>query len=92
MDGDSLLDLLLGSPNDIIDLGSNLLDLLLSIETLSNLLVGLNETLELLLEAVILIIEVGHVLVKGIDLRLKVNLVPHHLLGVLLQSIDFISD
>lgn len=45
----SLLNLMLGSPDDIVDLGPDLFDLLLSIEALSHLLVSLNETLKLLL-------------------------------------------
>ena len=59
---------------------------------MSHLLIGLDEALELLLEAVVLIIEVSHVLVKGINLGLEVDLVLHHLLGVLLESIYFVSD
>jgi hypothetical protein len=89
--GDSLLDLLLGSPDDIVNLGSNLLDLLLPVEALSDLLISLNEPFELLLEAVILIVEICHMLIEGIHFGLQVNLVSHHLLWVLLQSVDLIG-
>ena len=90
--GNSLLNLLLRSPNDIIDLGSNLLNLLLSVKPLSNLLISLNETLKFLLEAVVLVVQVGHVLIEGINLGLEVNLISHHLLGVLLQSVDLVGN
>jgi hypothetical protein len=88
----SLLDLLLGSSDHIIDLGSDLLNLLLSIEALSDLLISLDETFKLLLEAVILIVQVGHVLIEGINLRLEVDLVSHHLLRVLLESVDLVGN
>jgi len=89
---DSLLNLSLRSLDNIVNLGSNLVNLLLSIKTLSNLLISLDESLKLLLEAVILVIEVGHMLVKSIDFRLEVDLVSHHLLGVSLQPIDLVCD
>ena len=78
--GDSLLDLLLGSPDDIVNLGSNLLDLLLPVEALSDLLISLDEAFELLLEAVVLIVEICHMLIEGIHFGLQINLVSHHLL------------
>ena len=87
---DSLLNLNLRSPDDIVDLVSNGLDLLLSIETFSNLLIRFNEWFELLLKAVVLVIEVGHVLVECLNLSLKVNLILHHLLWVSLESIDLV--
>ena len=80
MSGDSLLDLLLGSPDDIVNLGSNLLDLLLPVEALSDLLISLDEAFELLLEAVVLIVEICHMLIEGIHFGLQINLVSHHLL------------
>ena len=58
---------------------------------MSNLLISLNKALELFLEAVVLVVQVSHMLVKSIYFGLKVNLVSHHLLGVLLQPIDLIS-
>jgi hypothetical protein len=64
---DSLLDLLLGSSDHIIDLGSDLFDLLLSVETMSDLLISLDETFKLLLETVVLIVQVGHVFIEGIN-------------------------
>jgi hypothetical protein len=63
----SLLNLLLGSSDNIVDLGSDLLNLLLSIETLSDLLVSLDETFKLLLEAVVLVVQVGHMFIEGIN-------------------------
>jgi hypothetical protein len=39
-----------------------------------------------------LVIQVSHVLIKGINFALEVNLVLHHLLGVLLQSVDLIGN
>jgi hypothetical protein len=51
----------------------------------------LDETFEFLLEAVVLVIKVSHVLIKSINLRLEVNLVSHHLLRVLLQSVDLVG-
>lgn len=59
---------------------------------MSHLLISLDESLKFLLEAVILVIQVSHVLIEGINLRLEVNLVSHHLLGVLSQAVDLISD
>jgi hypothetical protein len=80
------------SSNNIIDLGSDLLDLLLSIEPLSYLLISLDESLKFFLEAVILVIQVGHMLIEGINFRLEVNLVSHHLLRVLSEAIDLVID
>lgn len=88
----SLLNLLLGSSDHVVNLGSDLLDLLLSIETLSDLLVGLDETFKLFLEAVVLVVQVGHVFVEGINFGLELNLISHHLLRVLSKSVDLISN
>ena len=44
------------------------------------------------MKAVVLVVQVSHVLVKSINFGLEVNLVSHHLLGVLLQPIDLISN
>lgn len=56
------------------------------------MLISLDETFKLFLEAVVLVIKVGHVLIKSINLRLEINLVSHHLLGVLLQSVDLVGN
>ena len=64
---------------------------MLSVKALSNLLIGLDKTFELLLEAVVLVIKVSHVFVESINLRLEINLVSHHLLGVLLQPVDLVG-
>jgi hypothetical protein len=64
---DSLLDLLLGSSYHVIDLRSDLFNLLLSIETMSDLLISLDETFKLFLEAVILIVQVGHMFIESIN-------------------------
>ena len=63
----------------------------LSIQSLSHMLVSLDESFKFLLEAVVLVIQISHVLVKSIDFSLEIDLVSHHLLGVLLQSVDFIG-
>lgn len=55
------------------------------------MIVCLNELLELFLEAVVLIIQVGHVLVKGIDLGLQLDLIFEHLVGVLLQTVNLVA-
>jgi hypothetical protein len=89
--GYSLLDLVLGSPDHIVDLRPDLLNLFLSIEALSHLLVGLDETFELLLEAIVLVVQVGHMLVESIDLGLELDLVSQHLLRVLLELVDLVS-
>ena len=39
-----------------------------------------------------MVVQVGHVLIEGINLGLKVNLISHHLLGVLLQSVDLVGN
>ena len=52
----------------------------------------LNESFELLLEAVVLVVEVGHVLVKSINLSLQLYLILVHLLRVMLESVDLIPD
>ena len=64
----SLLNLSLRSLDNIVNLGSDLVDLLLSIKSLSDLLISLDESLKLLLETVVLVIKVCHVLVKSINL------------------------
>lgn len=63
----------------------------LPIQSLSHVLVSLDESFKFLLEAVVLVIQISHVLVESIDFSLEIDLVSHHLLGVLLQSVDFIG-
>jgi len=70
----------LTSPDDIINLASDGLHLLLPIKSSPNLLIGFNETLQLLLQAVVLIVQVSHVLIKSIYLCLQLNLILIHLL------------
>lgn len=65
---------------------------MLSVEVHSDGVVGLHELFELLLEAVVLIIQVRHVPVECIDLSLQVQLVLHHLFRMLLQPIQFVTD
>lgn len=89
---DSLLNLVLRSPDDIIDLASDLLNLSLTIKSSSHLVVSLDKALKLFLQTVVLVIEIGHMLVKSINLSLEINLVPQHLIGVILKSIKLITD
>jgi hypothetical protein len=56
----------------------------LSIESLSHMSVSLDEALKLFLEAVVLVIQISHVLIEGINFSLKVDLISHHLFRVLL--------
>ena len=63
-----------------------------SVKIHSHGVISLDELLELLLEAVVLIIQIRHVPVECIDLSLKVKLVLHHLFGMLLQTIKFVTD
>lgn len=65
---------------------------MLSIEVHSDSIVGLHKFLKFLLKAVVLVIQVGHVPVKSINLTLQIELVLHHLIRVLLQSIQFVTD
>ena len=90
--GDSLVNLLLTSSNDIIDFGANRLHLMFSIQTSSYLLIGFNEVFEFLLEAIILIVQISHVFVEGFYLSLELDLVLVHLIRVMLQTVSFITD
>ena len=63
-----------------------------SVKIPSHGVISVDELLELLLQAVILIIQIRHVPVECIDLSLKVKLVLHHLFGMLLQTIKFVTD
>lgn len=89
---DSALDFGLGAPDNVVNPGSDGLDLVLSIQVSPHLIIGLDEFLELLLQAVVLVIKVGHVLVEGVDFSLKFNLIFEHLVGVLLESIDLVAE
>lgn len=89
---DSALDFSLGAPDNVVNSGSDGLDFVLSIQVSSDLIVGLDEFLELLLQAVVLVIKVGHVLVERINFSLQFNLILEHLIGVLLESIDLIAE
>lgn len=62
-DGWSLGNLCLASSNDIVHFVSDALNLVLSIETSSDLFVCLNEAFEFFLEAVVLIVEISHMLI-----------------------------
>lgn len=89
---DSALDFGLGAPDDVVNSGSDGLDFVLSIQISSNLIIGLDEFLELLLQAVVLVIKVGHVLVERINFGLQFNLIFEHLIRVLLESIDLVAE
>lgn len=69
-----------------------MLHLLLAVQTSSHLLVSLDETFEFFLKAVVLVVEVGHVLVQSVDFGLQFNLVLAHLVGVVLQAVDLVAD
>jgi hypothetical protein len=84
----SLLDLCLTSSNYIIDFASNSFNLVLSVETSSHFFVSLNETFELFLETVILIVQVCHVFIQGVNLSLQLDLVSVHLIRMLLDSVN----
>lgn len=71
---------LLRPPDNIVDPASNLFNLALSVEASPDLVVGLDEALELLLETVVLVVQVGHVLVESVNFSLEVDLVLEHLL------------
>ena len=74
-----LLDFLLTSTNHVVNFASNALNLVLAVKTSSNLFIGFNETLEFLLEAVVLVVQVCHVLVQCINFGLKLDLILVHL-------------
>ena len=86
-----LSNFILASLDDIVDFASNLLYLRLSIKSSSYLLVCFNEAFQLLLEAVVLVVQVCHVLVQGVDFGLKLHLVLAHLVRVLSDSVNLIS-
>ena len=56
----------------------------LPIQSLSHMLISLDESFKFLLEAVVLVIQISHMLIKRIDFGLQIDLVSHHLLRVLL--------
>jgi hypothetical protein len=85
------LHLALASSNHVVNLASDTFDLGFAVKSSSHLLVSLNEAFQLLLETVVLVVEVCHVLVQGIDFGLEFDLVPVHLVGVLAKSVDFVG-
>lgn len=85
------LNFCLGPCYHVVNALSDALNFVFSVEIPSDLIICLNELLELFLEAVVLIIQVGHVLVKGIDLGLQLDLVFEHLVGVLLQTVNLVA-
>lgn len=60
----------LRSRNNVVNSCSNIFNLMLSIEVMSNGIIGLHKFLKFLLKAVVLVIQVGHVPVKSINLTL----------------------
>lgn len=86
------LDFVLRASNNIIDPCSNILNLIFPIKSLSNLVISLDESLELFLKAVVLVVEVGHMLVQCVDLSLQVDLISHHLLWMWLEAVNLILD
>jgi hypothetical protein len=87
-----MLDLDLRAPDDVVDAVSDVLYLVLAVQVTFDGLIGFDEVLELLLKAVVLIVQICHVFVEGVDLLLKVSLVAQHLVGVLLEAVDFEGD
>ena len=86
------LDFVLRASYNIIDPSSNWLNLSFSVKSLSNLVIGFNEALKFFLKAVVLIVEIGHVLVQCIDFSLQINLISHHLLWMWFESVNLIFD
>lgn len=62
----------------------------LSVEASSDFFVCLNEAFQLFLEAVVLVVEVGHVFIEGVNFSLQFDLVGGHLASVLLQPVNFV--
>jgi len=84
--------LMLTSSNHVVHFGADVINLSLAVKASSDLLVGLDEALELFLEAVVLVVEVGHVLVQGINFGLKFNLVSVHLIRMLAKTVNLVGN
>lgn len=78
----------LRASDDVVNSVPNMLDLVLTIQIALDSLISVNEVLKLLLQAVVLIIQISHVLVKCVNLGLQFHLVLQHLIAVLLKAID----
>ena len=86
-----VLNFSLGSGDDVVDSLSNVVNFSLSIQVLPDLIISLYKLLELLLQAIVLVIQISHVFIKCIDLSLEVNLILKHLIRVLFKSINFVT-
>ena len=75
--------------DDIVDAMTDVLILELAVHVHFDGLIGFDEIRQLLLKVAVLIVQSGHVLVKGIDLLPQVILVPQHLVRVLLDAVHF---
>ena len=75
----AVLDLHLRAPDDVVDAAADVLDLVLTVQVALDGLIGVDKVLELLLQAVVLIVQICHVLVERINLTTEVALVMKHL-------------
>ena len=82
----------LWSSNNIIYPRSDYIYFVFSVQIHPHSVTCVHELFELFLEAVVLVIQVGHVLVECINFSLQVNLIFKHLVGMLLQSVDFVAN
>lgn len=82
----------MGSTDDIVNTASDGFDLLLAIKASPDSFISLNESLQFFLQAVVLIVKISHVFVKGVNFGLQIDLVSQHLLRVLFESVDLVSN
>ena len=84
--------LMLASSDDVVYSGTDVFYVVLSVKTFSYLFVGFNETLKFLLKAVILIVQICHMLIQCIHFSLQLNLIFIHLFRMVLKSVKFVTD
>lgn len=87
-----MLHLNLRSSDDIVNPVTNVLNLVLAVKVSLHSFISIDEIFELFLQAVILIIQIGHVLVKSVNLSLQIHLILQHLVAVLLQTVNLERD
>ena len=86
-----LLNLNLAPSDHVVNSGADVVHFELPVQVPLDSLICINEVLELLLKAVILVVQIGHVLVEGINLSLKIGLVSHHAITLLPETVQLKS-
>jgi len=85
-----IIDFLLRPSNYFVYFGSDMVYLILPVKSGSDLVICRNEGFQFLLELVILVIQVAHMWIKSVNFSLQINLVPHHLVRMILDAVELV--